>query len=178
MSTLTDISRDYISLIKTCLGKIDSLDNIERCVQLVRLLNVPGEFVEVGGSKEPVFMALLNKIFGMDRTVVVCNKTPLNEDMSQTFSKYGLKPEIQSGKIQFARGKNVPVKSISVIHLDGNNAGEILEACYDKISIGGFVTIFGPIQAANEFREKRNICSPIHQLSDDARYWQKVDESE
>lgn len=111
------------------------------------------------------------------------------EEVQNNFKKYNLLDD----NVQFIKGffetslKTLHVDKIAILRLDGDmytSTISVLEELYDKVSIGGFIIvddyrweIAGCGSAIDDFRNKRNITSPI--LSDGCYgycvYWIKTE---
>jgi hypothetical protein len=149
------------------------IDNIQYCIENVRTNNIPGDFIETGVWRggASIFMAGLNKYYGMKRKVFVADSfeglpppdvrypadrydvhhtykdliVPL-EQVKNNFEKYNLLDE----NVIFVKGffedslQTAPIQKLSVLRLDGDmysSTIHVLDYCYDKLTEGGFVII-------------------------------------
>lgn len=106
-------------------------------------------------------------------------------EVKKNFEKYGL----LSDNVVFIKGffkdslKEVPFEKLSVLRLDGDmysSTIEVLEALYDKLSVGGYLIIddfFLPAckKAVEDFRAARNITDEIIIIDWTGVYWQKTE---
>jgi hypothetical protein len=91
-------------------------------------------------------------------------------------------------QVQFLKGwfkdtlQSAPIQTLSLLRLDGDlyeSTMDALDALYDKVSVGGFVIVddYGALpqckQAINDFRERRKIADPIHQVDWTGAFWRK-----
>lgn len=109
------------------------------------------------------------------------------EEVKSNFEKFNLLDE----KVIFIKGwfkdtmPNFPDDKISILRLDGDmyeSTIQVLNALYDKLSIGGYCIIDdyhhkGCELAIRDFRDKKNITSPIIKVdnnpSNEVHYWIK-----
>lgn len=108
------------------------------------------------------------------------------EEVQATFKRYNLcEPNVRFVKGFF--NESMPllakeVESLCILRLDGDmyeSTIVVLEALYDKVSIGGFVivddwTLPGAHQAVVDFRSKRNIRDPMISIDCASAYWRKT----
>jgi O-methyltransferase len=111
-------------------------------------------------------------------------KVSLSE-VKQNFAKYGL----LNNQVIFIEGffkdtlpDSPQIEKLSVLRLDGDmysSTIEVLEALYDKLSVGGYLIVddfFLPAcrKAVEDFREKRNITDEIVTIDWTGVYWIKT----
>lgn len=109
------------------------------------------------------------------------------EEVQNNFRKFNLLDD----NVIFVKGwfkdtmVNFPVDKISILRLDGDmyeSTIQVLDALYDKLSVGGYCIIddyfhLGCQLAINDFRNKKNITSPIIKVDNnplnEVHYWIK-----
>jgi hypothetical protein len=99
-------------------------------------------------------------------------------------SSYGLLDD----NVKFVKGyfsdtmTKIPVDKLAVLRLDGDmysSTIQVLEAMYDKLSVGGYIIIDDYNShpncrtAVTDFREKRNILTEIKVIDCCGAYWKK-----
>jgi Macrocin-O-methyltransferase (TylF) len=108
---------------------------------------------------------------------------PLGE-VKDNFERFGLLDE----QVAFLPGwfkdtlPGAPIKQLSVLRLDGGTYGstiEALESLYPRVARGGFIIVndyilSGCRQAVGDFREKREIHEPLHNVDGAAAYWKRT----
>lgn len=106
------------------------------------------------------------------------------EEVQNNFKRYDLLDE----NVVFIKGffehslPTAPINKLSILRLDGDmysSTIQVLELCYDKLSIGGFLIVddFGGHncrQAVLDFRERNNITSPIKEIDHTGVFWKKT----
>jgi O-methyltransferase len=104
------------------------------------------------------------------------------EAVEQNFRRYQLLDE----QVVFLEGwfkdtlHKAPIEQLALLRLDGDmyeSTMDALDALYAKVSPGGFVIVDDYVlkpcaQAINDFREKRGITSPMHEVDRSAIWWQ------
>ena len=105
------------------------------------------------------------------------------ETVANNFAAYGLLDE----QVRFLQGwfkdtlPDAPIRQLAVMRLDGDmyeSTIQALDALYDRLSPGGFVIIddyfLKPCaQAVHDFRDRRGIADPIHDIDGQGRYWRR-----
>ncbi len=106
------------------------------------------------------------------------------EAVRTNFARYGLLDD----QVRFLRGwfndtlPSAPVERLAVLRVDGDMYGstmEVLEALYDKLSVGGYCIIddYGAVAgcraAVGDFRARRGVTEPIEEVDWTGVYWRK-----
>jgi hypothetical protein len=109
------------------------------------------------------------------------------DEVRRNFEAYGMLDD----QVKFLKGwfkdtlPNAPVRSISVLRLDGDyyeSTQDALTNLYDKVSAGGYIIVddYGEDswtycrKAVDEFRLERGIADPIVRVDKPCVYWQKT----
>ena len=193
---------------ETMIGDV-RLQNIVELGTTILQEKIPGDFVECGvwrGGATILMAGLLDEADCLDRYVWVCDSfegcpkgtgkhegdphhtykflAVSQEEVQANFVKY----QLLSTFVRFVKGffkDSLPhpdMKQIALLRADGDlyeSQMQILEALYDKVSVGGFViiddyyNIASSHQAAQDFRKQRGITSPMIKVDWCAAYWRK-----
>jgi hypothetical protein len=105
------------------------------------------------------------------------------ETVANIFAAYGL----LDNQVRFLQGwfkdtlPEAPIRQLAVMRLDGDmyeSTIQALDALYDRLSPGGFIIIddyyLEPCaQAVQDFRDRRGIADPIHDIDGTGGYWRR-----
>lgn len=106
------------------------------------------------------------------------------EQVKANFTRYGMLDD----QVRFLEGwfadtlPNAPIEKLAVLRVDGDMYGstmDVLDALYDKVSVGGFVIVddYGEIAqcraAVEDFRAEHKITEPVHRIDGSGVYWRR-----
>ena len=106
------------------------------------------------------------------------------QQVKANFARYGMLDD----RVRFLEGwfsdtlPTAPVERLSVLRVDGDMYGstmDVLDALYDKVSVGGFVIIddYGEIPqcraAVEDFRAARKISEPLQRIDGTGVFWRR-----
>jgi len=106
------------------------------------------------------------------------------DEVKHNFARYGLLDE----RVRFLEGwfsdtlPSAPIEQLAVLRADGDMYGstmDILDALYDKVSVGGFTIIddYGEIPqcraAVEDFRTKHAISEPLQRIDGSGVFWRR-----
>lgn len=107
------------------------------------------------------------------------------EAVQANFARYGL----LDGQVRFLKGwfkdtlPSAPIERLAVLRVDGDMYGstmEVLEALYDKLSVGGYCIIddYGAVAgcraAVTDFRTRRGVDEPLEEIDWTGVFWRKA----
>jgi cephalosporin hydroxylase len=188
------------------------LDHLEQCLSSIRADAVPGDFVECNtgrGGAAILMRGFLAAHELTDRVVWVADEfraTPapaseaqaVDEDMSELQADLNLVREafkrfdLLDARVRFLQGSpdnTVPdadIETVALLRLGtgiGAAAGDVLEAMYPKLAVGGYVIVDDHAdpacaQAVEAYRERHSIAAPVDAVDWSAVAWRKSEASE
>jgi cephalosporin hydroxylase len=194
---------ETLSFPYTAMGEVH-LDHLQRCLETIQGGSVEGDLVEcgVGRGGGAIFLRgfleahelLDRRVWAVDRFTSPAQLGPDANGMAnqiadlnmvrEGFARFGLLDD----QVRFLQGPvaealaGASIEKVALLRVDASLIGspaDVLEALYDKISLGGFVVIDGFTtpgcrQAVEEFRERRGIEEAIERVDERAVYWRKL----
>jgi len=106
------------------------------------------------------------------------------EQVKRNFARYGM----LDARVRFLEGwfsdtlPSAPIERLAVLRVDGDMYGstmDVLDALYDKVSVGGFVIIddYGEIPqcraAVEDFRSEHKISEPLQRIDGTGVFWRR-----
>lgn len=127
-----------------------------------------------------------NERFPIDATSTLHTFDYLRVSLDQVRSNFKAY-KLLDNQVRFIKGffkdtmASCPVKQLAILRLDGcmyESTIQVLEALYDKLSIGGYCIIDdyalpGARAATIDFRKIRNISEPLIDIDGEGAYWKK-----